>query len=392
MPNLSQLFDKSVDISDADFLKKIPAKQGVLLIADEKQNCIQMITAANMRSRINNRLTETCDQADSQEESVNTNKISRRADIRKIARLVFYHQTTSAFETELFYISTAYKLWANSFKQHLDLKQIWFVTIDISAKFPHFYKTKNFDPSLPAIGPFSSASTADKFIDALADSFDLCRSISCLRQAPNGTKCSYAQMNRCLSPSDGSISMDDYRLVLGRALDFASGNRKPLHISLTEKMKSLAADLDFEQAAIFKARLDRLKDFDLPAFEFAVPVNEFRYLLIQPGVGKRQCKAFAVRDFDIQFIGAFDFPDAEIGDKICKQAALFFQHDKKSHIPNQLELINISLVNKYLRISKANKGLIVKYNSELTSEKLAKLINENRSLLKLSEVVKSAKK
>ena len=395
MRNLSQLFDKSVDISQADFLKKIPAKQGVLLIADEMQNCIQMITAANMRSRISNKLIENNQQANSEEngstEPIDVKK-NRRVDIRKIARLVFYHQTTSAFETELFYLSAAYKIWQNAFKQHIELKNIWFVSIDIPSKFPHFFKTKVPEFSLPVIGPFTTASSADKFIDAIADTFDLCRSITCLRQSPNGGKCSYAQMNRCLSPSDGTISMSDYRKVLARALDFAAGQRNLLKRSLSEKMKSAAANLNFEQAAIFKTRLERLKDFDQPIFEHAAPIRDFKYLIIQPGAGKRQCRAFAVQNFNIHNLGAYKFPDDKIGEKLLAAASKILNCDSDIKKATPLDFMNISLVNKYLRVSKANKGLILKFDQNLTSEKLANLINKNRSELKLSEVVKSVKK
>ena len=93
-------------------------------------------------------------------------------------------------------------------------KAPWFIRLDVDEAFPHPQKTREpFGRPGAALGPLATARDAERLIEQVQDAFDLCRSLACLRQSPNGPRCAYAEMGRCVSVADGSISMDDYRVL-----------------------------------------------------------------------------------------------------------------------------------------------------------------------------------
>ena len=379
MTNWKKLFDSYVELRDEQACQKIPAKPGVVLITDESQIPIQMITAASMRARLLARLAEPVD-PDSQ-------KITRRANLSEIARLVFYTQTSSAFETDLAYLKLAPQIWPARYSKIIKTKPPWFVELDLQNAHPHFRRVRKLLQNSLSVGPFATAGDCEKFIDALADSFDLCRNLSCLKRYPNSKGCAYAEMHRCVNICAGAISMERYRELLRDAFNFAAGDRESFKSDLEARMKKSAADLNFELAGALKSRIDRLKFFEQENFRFVNSADEFKYIFVQPGAGKREFRAFAAKPGRAEFIGKFDWPDSSKCEKLLKSASDFFTSKASTdNFKSSIGQLQNGLVCEYLFSGDSKRGLLFHWQNNLTSAELYDAVFANRELLKLSMV------
>src|SRR5512133_896673 len=94
------LFDVALPVSPPlsdDQLAAIPAKRGVLLLEGEGERPILLLTAADIRARLRNRLAEPApDQGP-----------KKTADLRQITRQIKYRLCPSHFETDLTYFELA---------------------------------------------------------------------------------------------------------------------------------------------------------------------------------------------------------------------------------------------------------------------------------------------
>ncbi len=389
MADWSELFDEGLEVlapvSDEQ-ISTVPAKRGVVLLAGENDEPIVMLTAADMRSRTRNRLAERTD--------ADLAIPQKRPDLRQITRKVYYRRCESRFETDWRFLELSQRVWPTRYVKMLSWKPAWFVHIHLPDAYPYFQRTRDvYAKPGEYLGPFLSSRDADAFIEALQESFDLCRSITCLRRAPNGPRCAYAEMGRCVSPSDGTISMDEYRVILASALAFAAGDREPLREKLTAEMKASAKALDFERAGSLKTRLERLAIFEKDCYRFVRPADQFGYILVHRGAGRREARAFLAWRGQIVYAGALRWPSQ--ADEL--QGVLDRMRERSADKPNGDEAgqLRMGLVARTLfaapeTASADRRGLVVQWNDALTAASLATAMEEYRDELGLSTAVGTA--
>jgi len=352
-------------------LARIPAKRGVLALLAADGEPILLLTAADMRSRLRNRLTAP--DADAR---------TRSADLRAVTRRVAYKLTHSHFETDLYYLQIARAIWPDRYASMVAWKPAWFVHVDVADKAPHFVRTREVGAREGRyIGPFASGRDAERFVGMLAEAFDLCRDLRCLRQAPNAQPCPYAQMRRCASPCDGTISMEAYASMVSDALAFAQGNRDELRQSFQRQMRSAAEALEFEWAQALKVRLDRLAEFDSPSFAHAKPLEQFCFMIVQGGGSVRRATAFVARGGSLVPAGMLDYPlKVEQLEAVVKQAA-----DERGHPgpAGRFERLCMGLVARYVFSSPQRRGLIVRWAPAMTADDLAGAIEGAAGVLNL---------
>ncbi len=183
--------------------------------------------------------------------------------------------------------------------------------MDVGDKFPHFVRLRGLPPPGGlTIGPFESGQSAERFIHVIEDAFDLCRDYTCLRQAPNGSPCPYLQMGRCAGPCNGTISLEEYRQIVARAGEFAAGRRKEFAESFQTRMKQASAALEFEKASTLKTRIERLEEFNSPPYRHVAPLEQFRFVLVQP-ISPKRADAFLAVGPGVAKAGTIHLPPAE---------------------------------------------------------------------------------
>ena len=398
MADWTDLFDARLAMTPPvadEQLADIPAKRGVLLLTGPDDAPVVMVTAADMRSRARSRLASP---AEEQASPAAKTRITKTPDLRQITQAILYKRCESFFETELQFLEIARQIWPGRYEKLLAWKQPWFVYIDLDEPYPHLAKKPHrfFCENLSAqacsrrwaIGPFAGGRDADKFIEALQDTFDLCRSVKCLRNAPNGPRCAYAEINRCLSPADGTISMDDYRQVLAWACKFAAGQREGLARKLRSEMSQASEELQFERASACKTRLDRLAFFEGERFrqvgladfwprpeacEKDEQYKKFRKILIQPGAGKAERRVFLATLSEIIYAGPVHYPaKAEQLEVVLKAMTSL---GARIETPSQASGLGLGLILRTLRASPARRGLVVDWQENLNADKLAEMMN-----------------
>jgi DNA polymerase-3 subunit epsilon len=105
------------------------------------------------------------------------------------------------------------------------------------------------------LGPFRSKRAAEEAMAALHESFPIRQCTGHLPRQPSRTACVLAEMGRCLSPCDGTVSTHDYEITveaLRRTLDASPGR---VTEALRDRMARLAETQRFEEATAHRNRM-----------------------------------------------------------------------------------------------------------------------------------------
>lgn len=375
---MHKLFDAQCQVQppvSEEQLAAIPAKRGVALLLAEGSQPIVLLPAADLRSRVKLRLEEPL-----------ADQRKKTADLREITREIRWTLACSHFETDLLYLQAAHALWPRTFTSLLAWKPPWFVHVEPAEEFPRFQKTRK-DFSLPGrlLGPFPSGHAADRFIETIQDAFDLCRDYRCLRQAPHGQPCAYGQMGKCLSPCDGHVSMEHYRELIGQAADFAGGNRQGYLDQLRQEMKQAAAALQFERAGALKARLGRLDELNHADYAYLGPLDDFRFILVQRGPGRRKARIFLADRGLVQPAGDLDYPlQRPQIEALLKKMAKLAAHRDPQRIEGDLAAWRMGLLAHYLFTSPDRRGVVLRWSDSLQPADVEQAVDEAAHELHLS--------
>jgi excinuclease UvrABC nuclease subunit len=284
-------FDPAIEMEG--FLKSLPAKPAIYLLADERDQPLQLLSVRNLRASLKRRLALD-------DSPVPSRKISYRDCVRSI----HYQRVDSYFEADVAYLEAARRIFPQTYRSLTTTRQAFFVHVDPKSAFPRLVRTA--DPCQKAgvtLGPLLDKHAAARFIEEVENTFDLCRYYTTLTQAPRGKACAYKEMGRCDAPCDGSVSMGSYRERVGRAVMGAiePGSEAARQ---TAAMKQAASALRFEEAARIKAMLDRLSRLSASAFRHVDRVENFRFVSMQPGPRAGSGKVFLITPGGVEWVAS----------------------------------------------------------------------------------------
>lgn len=232
----------------AEELKKLPKKPGVYLMHDEDGGIIYVGKAKNLFNRVRSYFKEN---------------IGRGPKIDRMVSLIDYFEyiiTDSELE--------ALVLENNLIKEHrpkyntmlMDDKTYPYIKVTVTEDYPKvlFSRTLKKDKA-KYFGPYTSAQSVKATIDLINKIYGL---RTCNRSLPSeigkGRPCLNYHIGQCMGPCRGEITKEEYGEKLKGALDFLSGNYKPLQNSLKEKMMELSENLEFEEAAKVRDLLEHV--------------------------------------------------------------------------------------------------------------------------------------
>jgi excinuclease UvrABC nuclease subunit len=264
-------------------LAQVPARWAVYLMADEQDRPVQLLCVKNLRASVRRRLGEA--QLDTP---------TRKVDYRLVVRRIHWQRVDSALEADLLYLDAARAIFPESYRGMLGLEPAWFIHVNPQATFPRLIKTSDPRPRAGVLlGPIRDKHAAARLIELTEDVFDLCRYYSILVQAPRGSACAYKQMGKCPAPCDGSVSMDHYRHMVAAAVR-ALIDPTSLQEQTRRQMEQAAAELRFESAAKFKGILEKLGQFRSGPWKHLRPLEDFRFLAVQPAGAAHRAKVLAI--------------------------------------------------------------------------------------------------
>ena len=230
-------------------LKKLPARPGVYLMHDAKDEIIYVGKAISLKNRVRQYF-----------QSSRNKGLKIEQMVPQIARFE-YIVTDSELEA-LVLECNLIKEYRPKYNTMLkDDKSYPFIQVTVHEDFPRvrFARRMKKDKS-KYFGPYTSAG-------AVKETVELVRKLYCLRAcskklpADQGKErpCLYYHIHQCKAPCQGWISAEDYRKQVDGALEFLNGKFQGVLQELTGKMEQAAEELRFEEAAEYRDLIDSVR-------------------------------------------------------------------------------------------------------------------------------------
>ncbi|MBW8034642.1 MAG: hypothetical protein FVQ79_03000 [Planctomycetes bacterium] len=249
----------------------LPTSKGILLFSDENRTPVQLLIAANMRRSAKTRLWHEKNETP-----------SKRADIGRIVRKVYYRSCYNDFNTTLTCVRTAKSLFSDSWGEIVKLPRAVCVSIDLCAKWPFFCVTEKIDinGSVKSFGPFPSRKAAIEFAGVLERGFGLCQRPDLIGTDDKYKTCPYLQMGSCPGPCAGKISREGYLGQIKNAVDAATGNGQRYVEEFGREMERLGGEMLFEEAEVVKGRIEAIERLQKKTFSWTGDLEELAVLHI----------------------------------------------------------------------------------------------------------------
>lgn len=275
-------------------LKKLPAKPGVYIMHDEKDEIIYVGKAVSLKNRVRQYF-----------QSSRNKGVKIEQMVTHIARFE-YIITDSELE--------ALVLECNLIKEHRpkyntmlkDDKSYPFIKVTVNEAYPRvLFAHRMRKDKAKYFGPYTSAGAVKDVIE-LVKKLYLVR--SCSRVLPRDTgkerPCLYYHMKQCAAPCQGYITQEEYKENISRLIRFLNGDFQDTVRDLTEKMEAASEELRFEDACQYRDMIRSIRK-----------------------IGERQkITVYGEEDRDIIAIAMDDSPDLREQDAVVQ---VFFMRNGK---------------------------------------------------------------
>ena len=230
-------------------LKKLPAKPGVYLMHDARDEIIYVGKAASLKNRVRQYF-----------QSSRNKGLKIESMVPQIARFE-YIVTDSELEA-LVLECNLIKEYRPKYNTMLkDDKAYPFIRVTLQEEYPRvlFSRTMKKDKS-KYYGPYTSAAAVKETIELIRKLYHL-RSCSRKQPADMGKErpCLYYHLHQCKAPCQGWVSREEYRRQVDQALRFLNGNFREVLGELSDKMTRAAEELKFEEAAEYRDLIENVR-------------------------------------------------------------------------------------------------------------------------------------
>ena len=229
-------------------LKILPDKPGVYLYHDQSGTIIYVGKAKSLKNRVRSYFSGKASDPKTQV------LVSKIADLEWII-------TDSEVEA-LLLENNLIKQYAPRYNVMLkDDKSYPYICIS-NETFPRVYKTRNIiQDGSRYYGPYTQASHVNSLLKAIYKIFTIrtCRKKILEGGNPGDEPCLQYHLGNCQAPCIGGISRDDYHMIIDEIIRFLNGNTRPVIQRLTDEMERASGNMEFENAARLRDRLQVLR-------------------------------------------------------------------------------------------------------------------------------------
>ena len=230
-------------------LKKLPAKPGVYIMHDEKDEIIYVGKAISLKNRVRQYFQ------------------SSRNKGAKIERMVTH---ITRFE----YIITDSELEAlvlecNLIKEHRpkyntmlkDDKSYPFIKVTVHEPYPRVLFARRMKKDKARyFGPYTSGGAVKDVIELVRKLYQV---RSCNRSLPRDTgkdrPCLYYHMKQCKAPCQGYVSQEEYRKNINKVIKFLNGDFQDAISELMEKMQKASEEMRYEDAMEYRDLISSIR-------------------------------------------------------------------------------------------------------------------------------------
>ncbi|MEA2733896.1 MAG: excinuclease subunit [Humisphaera sp.] len=374
MSALADIFDHRIDFDpDADFeafLKSVPGKWVVYLMAGANDEPVQLLCVKNLRYSLERRLgtgeatpAPAASGGDGTDDSLQSQAaalgLSRKVNYREIVRRVYWTRVDSSFEADAAFLEVARHVFPQSYRGMFGFRPAWFVHVNPWTTFPRY--TKTIEPIKQTgvhLGPIEDKHAAQKLVHLAENLFDLCRDYSILTQSPNGGPCPWRQMNKCVGPCDGSIDLDAYRQLIAYSAAVLADPADAVR-EHTRRMNAAAAELRFETAEKIKAYVEQLGQLGKGPFRHVRPLEKFQYVTLQRGPRAGTAKVFVITPGRIEQIACLINEPRQVGDLLRQILAAAHERREDGRRLDDNGVERIGVVAHHLFQPKARQGIFL---------------------------------
>lgn len=230
-------------------LKKLPAKPGVYLMHNERDEIIYVGKARVLKNRVR---------------SYYQKGYKRSVKIEHmVSHIAYFEYIITDSEME------ALVLECNLIKEHRphyntmlkDDKSYPYIRVTMQEDYPRVLFCRNVKRDKSRyFGPYTSAGAVKETLELMHKIY---RIRNCNRILPRDMgkerPCLYHQIHQCDAPCQGWISREDYRKHIDDAIDFLNGNNKKILEELESRMMAAAAEMEFEEAALYRDLMESVR-------------------------------------------------------------------------------------------------------------------------------------
>ena len=230
-------------------LKKLPAKPGVYLMHDERDEIIYVGKAISLRNRVRQYFQSSRNKGAKIEQMVT-----------HIARFE-YIVTDSELE--------ALVLESNLIKEHRpkyntmlkDDKSYPFIKVTVQEAYPRVLFARRMKKDKNRyFGPYTSAGAVKDVIELVRKLYQV---RSCNRNLPRDCgkdrPCLYYHMKQCMGPCRGNVGQDIYKENIKKVIRFLNGDFQETIDQLTGKMMAASEEMRFEDAAEYRDLIQSIR-------------------------------------------------------------------------------------------------------------------------------------
>jgi excinuclease ABC subunit C len=155
---------------------------------------------------------------------------------------------------------------------------------------------ENGDPSGGAYyGPFASRKSAEAFAGSALDLFKVRRCQIKIRRDPSFPGCLYSEMKMCLAPCFAGCTKEEYDAEVQRVVQFLETGGGSLRANYEAERENASAQLDFERAALWHKKVEKLDEVLRGQPELARKIQDLDAVILQRSAEERTIGVYPVR-------------------------------------------------------------------------------------------------
>lgn len=236
-------------------LAKLPKKPGVYIMHDKDDTIIYVGKAVILRNRVRSYFRES---------TKKTVKIQQM-----VKQIAWFEYVVTDSELEALVLEN------NLIKENQpkyntmlkDDKTYPYIKVTTNEEFPRILLVRKvLKDGAKYYGPYTSADSVRDTIELLRKLYKLRNCRMKIEEDNNYTedsiedkKCLYYHLGQCDAPCEGRVTKEEYIRNVEGALDFLSGNYRPIISTLSDQMLKASEELDFEKAATLRDLINSVK-------------------------------------------------------------------------------------------------------------------------------------
>ena len=232
-------------------LKKLPAEPGVYLMKDKDDKIIYVGKAISLKNRVRQYFQSS------------KNHSSKVKSMVKNINSFEYIITDSELEALILECNLIKKYRPKYNVLLRDDKTYPYIKVTVNEDYPRVLKVRRvIKDKAKYFGPYTNVEAVNDTLEVIRNIYPIRTCNIDIEKAINNKvrPCLNYHIKRCVGPCTGNVSKEEYNKMIEEILLFLSGKEEKLIEILKEKMNKCAMDFNFEDAAIYRDKINSLQE------------------------------------------------------------------------------------------------------------------------------------